>query len=118
MAAAAQLHKQQQQQQPKCRSRNGSKTAAAHLLGKVQAGVVSHKGPADDGAQEGKGPGDPELVAVAQVVEPDHHQYGAHLACGCRYAVGCASNRSRVHLHTRTCLCTHVAADICPELCF
>ena len=76
----------------------GTAAAATHLLSKVKAGVVGYKGPADNGAQEGKGPGDPELVAVAQVVEPDYHQDGAHLASGGRNAVGCTSDGSRVHL--------------------
>ena len=71
-----------------------------NLLCQVKAGVVCYKDPADEGTQKSKGPSDPELVAVAQVVEPHDHQDGAHLASGSRYAVSSAPDLCWVHLQT------------------
>lgn len=77
----ARPHQHQQQHYPKARTQRQYK--AANLLSQIQTSVVCYKDPADDSTQKGKGPGDPKLVTVAQVVEPDHHQDGPHLARGC-----------------------------------
>ena len=68
------------------------------LLCQVKASVVCYKDPADEGTQKSKGPGDPKLVAVAQVVEPHDHQDGAHLTSGSRDAVRSAPDLCWVHL--------------------
>lgn len=55
----------------------------AYLLSKVQTSQVCNKDPTDDSSKKGNRPGDPELVAVAQVVQPHHNTDGANFASSC-----------------------------------
>ena len=70
-----------------------------YLLCKVEACVVCNKKPTDGSTRQRKGPCDPKLVAVAQVVEPDNNQYGPNFACGGRNAMCCTPDLGRIHLH-------------------
>lgn len=88
----------------------------AYLFSKIQASVVGHKDPAAHGTCQGKGPCDPELVTVAQVIEPHDNANGAHLASSCRNAVGCASDGSWIHLHT-TPPVTYMQQQTCATIC-
>jgi len=73
----------------------------AYLLSQVQTSVVGHEHPANAGTQQGNRPGDPELVAVAQVVEPHHHTDGANLTSGSRNSMCSTPNGSWVHLQQK-----------------
>ena len=55
----------------------------AYLLSKVHTSQVRNKDPADHCSKQGNRPGDPELVTVAQVVQPHHNTDGTNFASSC-----------------------------------
>jgi len=55
----------------------------AYLLSKVQTSQVRNKDPADNSSKQGNRPGDPELVTVAQIIQPHHNTDGTNFASSC-----------------------------------